>query len=313
MFVRPALALIVDMNAPAADLPSLIRHPFLVGTLYSWPVTGVVNADGAVSVNRDGKLRFVEEQRQGGEWITRGLVSLKATWIDYGWLQLNWGVDRQLPDGSFGEEDVYHSTSLFIEALARACILDPEAATEKHRRCLAAGTAWLLEPERAARYQPVLDAFFHRRFILASLLGEAGQVLDDASVGAAAIVYAADAFAAQTSDGVNPEVGGYDINYQLAGCLFALRYLATNPVADMRTGTRVLVSRALDNALRLQLPDGTFDTRGSLRTGVELGRTGTVKGVNYPEVIQTLVYASVLLDRPELLDNARRIVDRPNS
>lgn len=299
-----------DLYRRAETLPELIRQPLLVQTLFSKPASLVLRQDGAVTDNAHG-LKYIELQRQGAEWITRGVVSAQADWIERGWRQIDWGVERQLADGSYAHEDSVHSTSLFMEALARSCIIDPQNATAPRRDCLARGVAWLLSPQIVERYAHVLDSFFHRRFVFAALVGETALVLNDATLRETALSYANGGFAAQLADGSNPELGGYDVNYQLAGCLSALRYLTTNPVSGARAGARIMVGAALDNVLTLQRSDGSFDTSTSVRVGNETERTGEVKTVNFPEVMQTLVYASVLLDRPEWLDNARIIVGQP--
>jgi len=50
--------------------------------------------DGAAGTIREG-YRWIEEQRQGTEWIARGCARGKDDWMRLGWLQLDWGLVKQ--------------------------------------------------------------------------------------------------------------------------------------------------------------------------------------------------------------------------
>jgi len=66
-----------------------------------------------------------------------------------GWRELDWGLAQQQSDGGFSSKDPFHSTSFFVEALARL----PDRSGGRHARvhrgagaCGAAGsrpdTSW---------------------------------------------------------------------------------------------------------------------------------------------------------------------------
>jgi hypothetical protein len=119
--------------ADGTELARWIRHPLLVRTLYRHGVSRAYNSAGAAGANLHG-YAWIEEQRQGAEWIVRGYAERKADWMGLGWQQLDWGAARQQDDGGFASQDAFHSTSFFVEALARSCLIDPGSASAPRRR-----------------------------------------------------------------------------------------------------------------------------------------------------------------------------------
>ena len=215
----------VAATAPAPSLGAMICHPLLATTLYRHQVGGDVAPDGAAGANRSG-YRYIEEQRQGAEWIVRGLATSKPDWVAQGWRILDWGVARQQPDGGFGGDDAFHSTSFFVEALARSCLLDKAGATPLRLDCARRGAEWLMQPEIEAQGAKGNAPFTHRRYVLAAALGEAAAAAGDKAAEARAALWAKEGISLQQPDGTDPERGGYDAGYQMAGVLYALRLSA---------------------------------------------------------------------------------------
>jgi hypothetical protein len=110
-------------------LSQMIRHPLLIGSLYRHEVSKNYAPDGAAGANIAG-FQWIEEQRQGAEWIVRGLAEGRDEWVRRGWLQLDWGLSHQGGDGGFDSKDPFHSTSFLVEALARGLTLEPAKATD---------------------------------------------------------------------------------------------------------------------------------------------------------------------------------------
>ncbi|HEY9154131.1 MAG TPA: hypothetical protein VIM69_03310 [Opitutaceae bacterium] len=294
----------------APTLASIIRHPLLVSSLYRLPVSHDYSADGAAGANRGG-YRWIEEQRQGAEWIVRGTACRQPNWNEIGWKQLDWGLRHQHRDGSFHSEDPFHSTSFFVEALARSCMLDPEAATAARVEGLARAASWLMRPDIEGPGRAHNTPYTHRRYILAAAFGETGRVTGRQEFIQHAEAWAADGLSLQRKDGVNPERGGFDAGYQMVGVLFSLRYLPNCPNAELQRRLRKMVEHAVEQELEHQRGDGSIDPAGSTRIEIEKSRIGKTKDVPYGEIMQALVYGSILLPKPAWLEPARAIaIDR---
>lgn len=65
--------------------------------------------------------------------------------------------------------------------------------------------------------------------MLADALGQAARATREPRFATEALAWAQQGLALQMADGTNPEKGGFDAGYQMAGVLFALRYLAVCP------------------------------------------------------------------------------------
>jgi len=301
-----AVAGTADESAPSPPLAKLIKHPLLVSSLYQLPVGRAYSPDGAAGANRDG-YRWIEEQRQGAEWIVRGMAEGRAGWRELGWRQLDWGLAHQAADGGFDSADPFHSTSFFIEALARSCLLDPAGVTAARRDGLARGARWLMSPRAEAKGVPNNRPYTHRRYILAAAFGQAAAVTGDAAFAARAAAWAHEGLGLQRADGTDPERDGYDAGYQMVGVLMALRYLPVCDDPGLRTRLRAMVRMATAPELARLQPDGSIDINGSTRIGKETSRSGRIKDLPYGEIMQALVFGVQALPEPAWLQPAERI------
>jgi hypothetical protein len=293
-----------DDGAPAPPLGALISHPLLLRSLYRLRVGDSVAADGAAGVNRGG-YRFIEEQRQGAEWIVRGVAHAEPAWVILGWRVLDWGLARQQDDGGFGGGDAFHSASFFLEALARACVVDPAGATPARLAGLRRAARW--QSAAAARGAPGNRPFTHRRYILAAGFGLAAAAAGEAEFARIAADWAREGIALQGADGVNPERGGGDAGYQMVGVCMAQRYLTACGDSALRANLRRMTRAAIGWELARQTADGAVDAAGSTRITIERGRDGTLKAVPYAEIMQALVYAAQTAPEPAWLGPAERI------
>jgi len=302
---RPLFAGTPD-EAAAPALATLIRHPLLLRSLYRLEVSRAYAADGAAGVNTGG-YQYIEEQRQGVEWIVRGTAQDQPDWLRLGWQQLDWGLARQQDDGGFASKDGFHSTSFFVEALGRACLLDPAGASPARVQGLARGAAWLMAPAVEQRGAPGNLPYTHRRYILAAAFGQAGRVTGEVRFTRHAMEWARQGLALQQADGTNPERGGFDAGYQMVGVLMALRYLPVCGEGPLRSRLRAMIRLGVPPELARQSADGSIDAAGSTRIEKEHARSGQRKEVPYGEVMQALVYAAQALPQPEWLEPAQRI------
>lgn len=294
-------------SAPCPGLKEMIRQPLLTHSLYRLPVSRDYSDDGAAGANRTG-YQWIEEQRQGAEWIVRGCALENPDWIAIGWRELDWGLRHQQTDGSFDSKDPFHSTSFFVEALARASILNPAGASAKRTDGLARGARWLMQPEIEARGRLGNAPFTHRRYILAAAFGQTARITGDQTFARRAAAWAQEGLSLQRPDGVNPERDGYDVSYHMVGVLMALRYL---PVCDdpaLRARLRSMMRKAVAIELTRLQPDGSIDPAGSTRIGKERSRSGVIKTIAYGEVAQALVYGALAVPQPEWLSPAQQII-----
>lgn len=292
----------------AAALTVWLRHPLLVRTLYRHEVSRDYDADGAAGANRAG-YRWIEEQRQGGEWIVRGYAEERPEWIARGWRELDWGLAHQQSDGGFGSQDPFHSTSLFVEALARSCLIDPAGATPARVGGLQRAVAWLgsaaVEVQGARANLP----YTHRRYILAAAFGQSAGVLGASRWMRTAAQWADRGLALQLADGTNPEKGGFDASYQMVGVLMALRYWPVCGDKAQKTQLRSMIRRAVNGELGRQRDDGSIDATGSTRVEMEHARSGKMKEINYAEILQALVFAAQALAEPKWQRAAEKIAE----
>lgn len=296
-----------------------------------------VAPDGAVGVNAAWEAGtrsswYIEEQRFGADFIDLGIKREDPNLINQGLLIFNWGFSHQASDGSFpGTGDAFHSTSLFIEAVARATIqlknykfVYPNSAQTLINYAIAAYTqnlklaaSWLKDPNVASQGQQYNAPYTHRRYILAAALSEIAYLTGDGSIAVAADNYAVDGLSQQlgtgwlaailpavngkippavlvppggtlpagtvktiSAVGVNPELNGYDISYQNAGILSAVRYYNTSSNSTLKTKIIQMINKALKWSSKLINVNGSIDTTGSTRVGIELNRDGTIKSVD---------------------------------
>jgi len=298
-------------TAPSPPLSDLIRTPLLVDALYRRGVSSDVDQDtGAAELNRH-TYTAIGFQRQGAEWIIHGVASGREEWRALGWRVLDWGIDRQMPDGGFGGAEVFFSTAQFIEALGRACLVDPSGATPGRVRSLTAGARWLGRPANLLPGHRALLPYTHRRYILAAALGQAGAVSGERLLSDGAARWAKEGVSLQRPDGVNPERGGFDVSYQMAGVLMAQRYLAACDIPSMRRSIRQMTRKAVEWELSRLENSGRLDPTGSTRVGLERMLDGAPKKIGYNEVLQALVYAGLTVPEPAWLEAANRVSRLP--
>jgi hypothetical protein len=265
-----------------------------------------VHPNGAISVNAEweaGKSPkwFIEQQRYGADLIEAGIVLDEEARFREGLLVIRWGLQRQGEDGGFpGTGDPFHSTSFFVEAFARSILLlkqsgrDPSTIDAKSVQKLKAAAEWLMKPEVARRGENNNIPYTHRRWLLAAALGESAAVTGDRAMALAAERYAHEGLGLQTEEGINPEKGGGDVNYQAAGILFAARYYTVCTDAALRGRIRTMIEKGLRWELTNVDSHGDVSDATSTRAGKEKGRSGAVKKIDYKVIIEVFTFGSAI-------------------
>lgn len=253
-----------------------------------------IASDGAVDVNAQweaGKAStwYIEEQRDGDDFIEKGIRQENDSLIQTGLLIYNWGFSKQASDGSFpGTGDAFHSTSMFVEAVSRSMLLlrnyQPVTYTKDYSSVvngmvakLASACNWLTDPTVAANGQKYDAPYTHRRYILAAALNQTAALTNNTSLAAAATTYDSNGLALQWTSGVNPELGGYDVEYQCTGVRYALNFLSVCQDNAVRAANISMIQNALFWESGRISVTGALDSSGSTRVGVEKNRDGSTK------------------------------------
>jgi hypothetical protein len=300
-------ATVATKKSSSMDIRALVQDPMLVNSFWKLAPGGGYAENGAASQNMEG-FKFIEHQRQGVEWISAGVARQLPDWVARGWKIIDYGFQQQTEDGGFPGTDVPHSASLFLEAAARSCLIDPPGATDKRLAALKKGANWLRSPLIDVKKRKHSAIFTHRRYVMAACLGQIGQLTADADMQEMAEAWIEEGLAMQRPDGVNPERGGFDSSYQMVGVLFVERYFPTCRSDALKKRLAAAMERAVAVTLMRQQKDGSIDISDSTRVGSELTRAGKVKGFNYPEGVQTLVFGSHLFGRQDWRQSAELMV-----
>lgn len=293
----------VDAASPSYQTGA--GYALMWATLYNHPASSPPGADGATGVNLHG-FAYIEEQARGGNWVRNGRARGRADWLRTGWLELDYGLGKQRADGCYPGPDSFHSTTFFVEALARACLLDPAGATAARKTGLLRAAKYIARSEVFSAGIRGNLQYAHRRYLVAAAFCQTVLVTGDDGLMARANSQIDDGLALQRGDGVNPERGGPDVGYQMLGLLMATRCL---PALSAKRAERVraMLRRGADWELARVRADGSVDPAGSTRTMREVARNGEVKAIPYDGIADGMAMCADALGEARHLDAAARI------
>ena len=295
----------------APNILQLASDPFIVRTLYAHPGTllpdSKIAVSGAVGHNKDyeeGKVSdwYIEAQRDGSYLVQAGVVMHDRSQIEKGLKILKWGFGKQAPDGSFpGSMIPYHSTSLYIEACGRAALIIQQSGIQGFEADVAELIAhsrmaigWMLEPAVEVKGQKSNSPYCHKHYLVAAAFAQTYQLSKDIKFLETAKRYLVEGLACQDENGINPEKGGFDVNYQAVGIIFAEEIYALHLFPDLEQPLQKMIHRGLDWELSRLKPDGSLDTEGSTRDGKERGTSGKIKEPDYPRVLLAFKYGEII-------------------
>lgn len=258
---------------------------------------------------------YIEEQRYGADAIAVGVAHGRPDIMQRGIRILDWGWQRQEPDGSFACPDNIHSTAFFVEAVARAALLieaspnrETYAATlATWRTKLQLSTTWLLQPDIDAKGLQRDRPYTHRAYRNAAALLEAGRWLNDSAAIQRSKKYIRDGIAVQDPSGFNPEKGGHDTSYHGVGLLYAARYYALSEDVALNAELKSASEKALAWLRSRISPEGVISAEGNTRTGAnqEVSRSGRGKDISYSYTYKAFNYWGLLLADNELIQLAQ--------
>jgi hypothetical protein len=236
--------------------------------------------DANVARNAPANMENLDAWSMGQQTLTVDLIELGVhrrdrSLIDKGVVGVDWGV--AVPINDSGVHELHrdcdgqtvpdygrtHHTTQWLESLSRAVYL--LAASEYAGEFRPRIDAYIDRIETIAErlvsrdnWEEWVDNinenghdFTHRTFMMAAALGLASTLTDDASDAAKwadmAATIARRGIDNQTEDGVNPERGGYDVQYQMYGVWLAEVYHSTlGPDSAVRSELETSIDRAVE-------------------------------------------------------------------
>ncbi|NEP00818.1 MAG: calcium-binding protein [Symploca sp. SIO2E9] len=305
-----------DFLHESTDLVAKVLHARPLSTYESMAESGAVgiNADWE---NEQAESWYIEAQRQGEEAIISGLINEDQAAIEAGLKMFDWGFAQQSADGGFqGTGDPFHSTSLFVHAVARSLLLIEASSysqqyadvVEGYKEKLANAAAWMIQPEVWETGISNNQPYTHRRYVVATALGLTSQLTGDSELMDYAPQYLADGLALQQPDGVNPEFGGHDSSYQMVGVVYAAQWVSYFPEEPLTAEVIEMIGKAIAWEQTRILADGEISSEGNTRTsGQEILRNGEVKGINNREIIRGFAYWASVTQDQVLEENAYEV------
>ena len=292
--------------SPATNTPA--DYQILTANLLANAVYGNVQwkemaASGAWGVNAKWEQGtsskwYIEQQRCGETLIIDGLLHNDPAAIAAGFKVFDWGFKHQASDGSFkGTQDPFHSTSFFVEAVSRACLLikqSPYASqyqskVDAYKAQVYKAAKWMATPEVWSRGISNNQPYTHRHYLVAAAMGLTSQLVGgDAKLMSLARSQILAAVARQKTDGVNPEAGGYDSSYQAVGIAYAQLWATYFSKDSATAAVKVMITKGLAWEHLRVLSSGQVDMAGNTRTGVETGPSSTIKTMDWRNVVISL-------------------------
>lgn len=297
---------------------SLLRNRY-----YSSPGVSQYTEEGAVNEKNKGwqlgteSDYNIESQQYGERAIVAGLHRNNFTYLERGVTALSWGIDQQASDGSFpGTRDAFHQVTSFLGALSRsASLLQLGNKEDSYSSFIDAaessadkGVAWLMKSSVKQIGDKNNERFAHRRWMLAALLTEVGQREDNATYLSRGEAYAKEGLNLQHSSGYNPEIGGYDSNYQNASIVNGAYYYLLTGDREVKSWLR----DSLDWSLSRLNDDGSPNLDGNTRVYCgtdQLDTSGTYKKFDYRTAVYAFVYGYQIFKDQKYLDAAEKLAD----
>ncbi|MDP0491339.1 MAG: hypothetical protein Q7Q71_09850 [Verrucomicrobiota bacterium JB023] len=279
-----------------------------------------ISSTGAVSVNIDYEAGsrsdfFIEQQRYGADVIETGIILNDEPLIAEGIKMINWGFQQQGSDGSFpGTGDAVHSSSLFLEAAARAGLALKNYKSRTYRQTI---TDWRRKTHLLAQWfigadeqgrDVNLEPFGHRYFLRGAALAEAARFTRDRSLEADADAYITAAITLQEEDGSTLERGTFDASYHMVGMAFGSRYFATSRNQQLRDDLSLSLWKGISRFLQDVSGDGEVTIAADSRTATEKSRSGANKRFDFKHTTKALVFAEEGLHMPNAEDAAELIL-----
>lgn len=270
---------------------------------------------GEMGVNgRQGSSFFLSHQQYGDLYVRAGIARDDAALIERGLQAFDYAFARQQPDGSFGPIQTEHY-AFFVESVAHSIAMlkatsywdDYRARLKRYVNRLELAGRHMIEPEAWYEFKERNAYYTHSGYVVGMALGLLGRLTDEGVFDRRAAKAIELALSRQLDNGVNPELGGYDVRYQMAGLTYAQRWLVyfsgdplAGPVREMNGAALRWMSERIDG-------DGWIDWTGSTRTCVETNTNGKPKTPGYAYAIRGYAYWGARRQDDDLKRTAKRM------
>lgn len=282
-----------------------------------------ISPTGAANINIDweaGKTDtlFIEEQSIVDDFISAGVVTNNKGSIDAGFKVMDWGFRHQNKDGSFyGKSDLFHSTSFFVESVARSLLLLQQSPYKMKYKdkinhyipLVHKAALWMTGDKVWKRYFIGGDNLYtHRRYLVGSALGLTGRLTGDDKLIKYSYRSILDGLSKQLPNGSNPELKGNDSSYNMFSVYYAERWLTYFACYPLTPRVIDMINKAIIWEKTKILPTGELDTKGNTRTsGQEKQRDGSAKTADYGKVTRAIINWGIYTNDTDLVKLGERI------
>ena len=286
--------------------PAIVRHDYA-----KLPPIGPA---GEMGVNgREGSSFFLSHQQYGDLYVRAGIARDDGALIEQGLQAFDYAFARQQPDGSFGSIQT-EEYAFFVESVAHSIsMLKATPYWSEHRdrlegyvKRLELAARHMIEPAAWYEFKQRNADYTHSGYVVGTALALLARLTDEGVFKRRAGKAIELALSRQLADGVNPELGGYDVRYQMAGLTYAQRWLVyfpgdplARPVREMNHAALRWMSGRID-------VDGWIDWSGSTRTCVESNTNGRPKTPGYAYAIRGYAYWGARRSKDDLVATAER-------
>lgn len=269
---------------------------------------------GAVGANRGSGGFRLSHQMLGDRWVRAGLIRRKPRLIRRGFRAFDYAFRRQASDGTWGYRQV-EEYAFFVEAVAHSGLL--VRASRYAGRFRGKLHSYARRTRRASSYMVASGpygefayrnrSYTHSGYVVGTALTLAARFTGRSRLrrhGQRAVKLA---LSRGRGNGVNPELGGYDVRYQMAGISYAQRYRVYFPRGRLARRVDRMTIRGIRWMQRRVARNGYIRWRGSSRACRELSSDGEPKTPGYHYAIRGFAYWGKLKRRPGLIRKARHM------
>jgi hypothetical protein len=274
-----------------------------------------IGPEGQLGVNRSGAGFSLSHQQHGDLFVRAGLIRGERRLVGRGFRAFDYAFKRQRKNGRFPSEDQAEAYAFFLQSVAHSVLLVRasgyagrfESRMDRYVKRLRRASDHIIARDAWADFARRNRRYTHSGYVMGAALALTGQVTrrrDLRRYGRKALRLALDN---QRASGVNPELGGYDVRYQMAGITYAERFSVYFPGDKLARRVHRMTNRGLAWMSQRIDSNGYINWRGSTRTCSELASDGRPKTPGYHYAIRGFAYWGAYRGRPAMVRAAKRM------
>jgi hypothetical protein len=321
-----AAASVLALGAPGASAAprkakldlQLERTPVIIRDSYRRLPS--IGPRGQMGKNQERGCPFsLSHQQLGDLYVRAGIIHGKPALIKDGFRAFDYAFRKQRDNGSF-PADQTEEYGFFVEAVAHSVLLlrgtpyrdDFRRKLKSYEHRLRRAAPHMIAPDAWSGFRQRNRGYTHSAYVVGTALAMTGELTSRSKFkryGREAIRLG---LKRQRKSGMNPELGGPDVRYQMAGIVYAERFRVYFPDGKLKRRVERMVNRGLRWMDGKIDGDGWINPRGSTRACkersgfcLEGGEKGQVKSPGYDNAIRSFAYWGALKERERLLALAR--------